>query len=169
MFNTWPPQREVTAQSKEGPYLSCAEATLFTYVKDTIWSTVNLQRPAEPRLAAIQTPQQSGRGWITSFRAGSDMVCIQSGGQRSEFSSGSSSFGSGRACQSFPLPPVEADSEPSVSRTTWRAAHEAGLFWADVMPPALERIFRCCWRASPARHGLLERNVRDSHAPPLPL
>ncbi len=45
-----------------GFYLSSTEAILFTYVKDTICSTVNLQRPAEPHLAALQTPNSPGLG-----------------------------------------------------------------------------------------------------------
>lgn len=63
---TWLPEREVARQREGGSgglYLSSTEAILFTYVKDTIWSTVNLQRPAEPHLAALQTPNsQSGVG-----------------------------------------------------------------------------------------------------------
>lgn len=38
-----------------GVNLSSTEANLFTYVEDTIWITANLQRPAEPHLAALQT------------------------------------------------------------------------------------------------------------------
>lgn len=42
--------------------LSCTEVILFTYVNDTIWSCVNLQRPSRLHLAALQAPNSQIRG-----------------------------------------------------------------------------------------------------------
>lgn len=52
---TWLSQKSPHIQ-REDVYLSCAEALLFTYVKEAIWSTVNLQRSTELGLASLQTP-----------------------------------------------------------------------------------------------------------------
>lgn len=38
------------------------EIILFTYVKYTTWGCVNLQRPAQPHLAALQTPNSQVQG-----------------------------------------------------------------------------------------------------------
>lgn len=68
---------------EEGLYLSCAEAILFTYVKDTIWRTVNLQRPAEPHLAALQIPNSQVQGWRPSIRGKVTWFVYKGGGGRS--------------------------------------------------------------------------------------
>lgn len=72
-ISTWLPEREVTKQHEGGREggagYTCQvqRQFLFTYVKDTIWSPVNLQRPAEPHLAALQTPNSQVRGRIPSL------------------------------------------------------------------------------------------------------
>lgn len=66
--------------------MSCAQAILFTYVKDTIWSTVNLQLPAEPRLAALQVPNSQVQGWSPSIKEEVTRSVYKEGGGGPKFS-----------------------------------------------------------------------------------
>ena len=66
------------------------------------------------------------------------MVCIQSGRQRSKFSSGSSSVGLGG-----PKCLVSGEHKLSLSQVSpLQDELEAGLFWADVNVTSFRRVFR---------------------------
>lgn len=108
---------------------------LFTYVKDTIWSPVNLQRPAEPHLAVLQTPNSQVRGRIPSLGRKTTGFVNKVGGW-------------GRSSPAVPPPSVWGRRLPKLLCNDRRLSQvprlqdevEAGLFWADVTPPRFGRI-----------------------------
>ncbi|MED6241501.1 hypothetical protein ATANTOWER_016771 [Ataeniobius toweri] len=114
------PQREKTVHC-EGECLSCTEVILFTYGKDTIWISVNLQRPAQPHLAVLQSPNSQARR-LKPITQGVRIV-----------------YKKPKVLHAVPALVVQ---EEAVEVHLWCPQPEprprCGLFWAEAPPPAAE-------------------------------